>query len=62
VQPLWDPPEAGQPFQFEIAIAVRHQDRALRDSLDKILVRRRKEIDAVLSEYGVPRRPVGRTP
>lgn len=43
------------PFVFDIAMAVRRGDTALRDRLDAILVRREKEIDAILREYGVPR-------
>jgi mxaJ protein len=43
------------PFVFDIAMAVRRGDTALRDKLDAILVRREKEIDAILREYGVPR-------
>jgi mxaJ protein len=43
------------PFVFDIAMAVRRGDTALRDQLDAILVRREKEIDAILRQYGVPR-------
>ena len=43
------------PFVFDIAMAVRRGDTALHDQLDAILVRREKEIDAILREYGVPR-------
>lgn len=43
------------PFVFDIAMAVRRGETALRDQLDAILVRREKEIDAILNEYGVPR-------
>jgi mxaJ protein len=43
------------PFVFDIAMAVRRGDTALRDRLDGILVRREKEIDAILDAYGVPR-------
>jgi mxaJ protein len=43
------------PFVFDIAMAVRRSDTALRDKLDEILVRREKEIDAILRRYGVPR-------
>lgn len=40
---------------FAIAMGVRRSDRALRDTLDAILVRRRSQIEAVLDRYGVPR-------
>ena len=43
------------PFVFDIAMAVRRGDTALRDRLDAVLARREKEIDAILREYGVPR-------
>jgi mxaJ protein len=43
------------PFVFDIAMAVRRSDPALRDKLDSILTRREKEIDAILRDYGVPR-------
>lgn len=43
------------PFVFDIAMGVRRTDTALKDELDAVLVRRAREIDAVLDEYGVPR-------
>jgi mxaJ protein len=43
------------PFEFSIAIGVKHGERALRDAIDAVLVRRRHEIDALLARYGVPR-------
>jgi mxaJ protein len=46
------------PFEFDIAMGVRPGDTALRDELDVILERRRSEIDAILSEYSVPRSDV----
>ncbi len=42
------------PFAFEISVGVNRRDRALRDEVDAILVRRRPEIDALLADYGVP--------
>jgi mxaJ protein len=53
VQPQIDLPFL--PFVFDIAMAVRRSDTALRDKLDDILTRREKEIDAILRQYGVPR-------
>jgi mxaJ protein len=47
------------PFVFDISMAVRRGDTALRDRLDGVLDRRRGEIDAILKEYGVPRLDVG---
>ncbi|MEA2462498.1 MAG: mxaJ protein [Acidobacteriota bacterium] len=43
------------PFVFDISMAVRRGDTALRDKLEAILDRRADEIDAILREYGVPR-------
>jgi len=45
-------------FEFDIAMGVRRGDAALRDELDAILERRRSDIDAILSEYSVPRTDV----
>ena len=55
VSPAIDPP--GLPFAFDIAVGVRHGDRALRDTLDTILVRRRADVARLLDRYGVPRVP-----
>jgi len=46
------------PFEFDIAMGVRRDDVALRDELNAILERRRSDIDAILSEYSVPRTDV----
>ena len=43
------------PFVYDIAIGVRREDTALREELDAILKRRKPEIDAILSRYGIPR-------
>jgi mxaJ protein len=43
------------PFVFDISMAVRRGDNALRDRLDAIIERRRADIDAILRDYGVPR-------
>jgi len=48
-----DPP--GLVFAFDIAAGVRRDDRALRDTLDTILTRRRAEVRRILDAYGVPR-------
>jgi mxaJ protein len=42
------------PFRFDIGMAVRRKDRALRDSLQTVLDRKGPEIQAILKEYGVP--------
>jgi mxaJ protein len=45
----------GIPFEFDIAMGVRRENRALRDELDAIIDRRRADIDAILAAYAVPR-------
>ncbi len=42
------------PFQFDISLGVRRGNDSLRSELDAVLVRRKREIRAVLAEYGVP--------
>ena len=46
------------PFRFDIGMAVRRKDGALRDSLQKVLDRKGPEIQAILKEYGVPVFPI----
>jgi mxaJ protein len=48
------PDDDSAPESFAIAIAVRDDERALRDDIDTALVRGRSRIDAVLMEHGVP--------
>lgn len=43
------------PFVFDISMAVRRNDAALRDRLNDIIERRAGTIDRILREYGVPR-------
>lgn len=43
------------PFVFDMSMGVRHQDKALRDRLDSVLVKERPAIAAILDKYGVPR-------
>jgi quinoprotein dehydrogenase-associated probable ABC transporter substrate-binding protein len=42
------------PFVFDISMAVRRGDTALRDRLNDILERRADDIDRILRDYGVP--------
>jgi quinoprotein dehydrogenase-associated probable ABC transporter substrate-binding protein len=49
-----DPPFS---FAFDVSMGVRRGDEALREKLDSVLRKRRKEIDALLVSYGVPRAP-----
>ncbi len=46
------------PFRFNIGMGVRRRDRALRDSLQTVLDRRRPEVQAILKQYGVPMFPI----
>ncbi len=56
VAPAKAPPElAALPFEFSIAVGVRKGENALRDRLDGALARRKREIEAILDEYSVPR-------
>ncbi|MDB4932760.1 MAG: putative periplasmic binding protein involved in methanol oxidation, partial [Myxococcaceae bacterium] len=41
------------PFTFAIAVGVRRGDEALRAELDRALARRRREVAALLAQYGV---------
>ena len=50
------------PFRFNIAMGVRRRDRALRDSLDAVLVRKAPEIQTLLKKYGVPLFPLAKDP
>jgi mxaJ protein len=52
VTPDWNP---ALPFAFEISMAVRRNDSARLRVLDDFIVRRRRDIDATLREFGIPR-------
>jgi quinoprotein dehydrogenase-associated probable ABC transporter substrate-binding protein len=43
-------------FAFDIAMGVRRGDTALRDALDRVIVRRGADIRQILRSYGVPLR------
>ena len=42
------------PFAFDIAMAVRRDDGALHDAIDRAIARRAADIRRVLDQYGVP--------
>jgi ABC-type amino acid transport substrate-binding protein len=44
--------DAGMPFVFDIALGVRRGDRALRERLDRSLVKHRHAIAQLLAAYG----------
>ena len=50
-------PRADARLDFEIAMAVRFGDKALKERIDQLIVRDRDEIDALLRQYGVPLLP-----
>lgn len=56
VTPEADGPDL--PFVFDIAMGVRKGDQSLRQELDRVLDRRRHEIQRILTDYGVPLKPV----
>ncbi len=58
VSPIFDGPQL--PMAFDISMAVRKEDEALRQEIDAALARRRPDVDAVLAAYGVPRLDGGR--
>ncbi|MEA2725281.1 MAG: mxaJ protein [Gemmatimonadales bacterium] len=63
LQPLAERDSATDfPFRFNIGIAVRRRDRALRDSLQTVLDRRKPEIQAILKEYSIPTFPIPAAP
>ncbi|HEY3011403.1 MAG TPA: quinoprotein dehydrogenase-associated putative ABC transporter substrate-binding protein [Gemmatimonadales bacterium] len=49
---------SGYPMQYNIGMAVRRRDRALSDSLNTLIDRKRPEIQSILKEYGVPLLPI----
>jgi mxaJ protein len=53
VSPQIDAPSL--PFVFDMSMAVRRGDAALRARLDEFIDRRRGEIDALLARYHIPR-------
>lgn len=47
-------PVSGVPFAFDIAMGVRHRDKALKAQLDSVIERTRGEIVGILQDYNVP--------
>jgi mxaJ protein len=57
-------PEAdadGMPYTFSIAMGARKGDVRLRDEVNGVIERRQAEINAILTEYGVPLLPMKQT-
>lgn len=54
IRPVSPPMYLALPFTFEIAMAVRRDNGALRDELDRVLARECRAIESLLDRYGVP--------
>lgn len=52
------PPRDALPMTFAIAAGVRRDDVALRDAIDRALARNRARIQALLTQYRIPRLPL----
>lgn len=52
----------GLKFDFEMAMAVRHADKAFRQRIDGLIERNASRIDAILRQYGVPLLPLAGAP
>jgi mxaJ protein len=50
--PAFDSPSL--PLAFSISMGVRKSEGALRDRLNLVLTRRKRQIDSILRSYGVP--------
>jgi mxaJ protein len=57
VRPIFDGPQL--PMVFDISMAMRKEDEALRQEVDAALAHRRADVDAILASYGVPRLDAG---
>ncbi|WP_246672469.1 substrate-binding domain-containing protein [Mesorhizobium sp. B3-1-6] len=60
VTPRIDGPQL--PLMYDISMGVRREDDALRSDVNSALARHKAEIDAVLTQYGVPRLDVAGSP
>jgi mxaJ protein len=52
VSPAQDPPFS---FAFDMAMGVRKGNEALRSQLDQVIATHRRDLDAILARFGVPR-------
>ena len=43
------------PFVYDISMGVRREDQELKEQLERVMEKRRGDIDKLLSDYGVPR-------
>lgn len=44
----------GMKLDFDIAMAVRHGDKAFRERIDRLIAANQDQINAILTQYGVP--------
>ncbi len=51
----------GLKFDFAMAMGVRNNDKARKALLDKLITEKAKEIQTIISSYGIPLLPVGET-
>ena len=59
VQPLAEfDSVTGLPFAFNMSMAVRRREPEFRDSLEKVIDRKRPELEAILRQYAVPLLPI----
>ena len=56
IVPVAETEDHGLPLTFSIGVGVRRADKALAAELDAALVARRKEIQRILTRWGVPQR------
>ncbi|HEY4676483.1 MAG TPA: quinoprotein dehydrogenase-associated putative ABC transporter substrate-binding protein, partial [Candidatus Angelobacter sp.] len=52
VKPELDPPAL--PFRFAMSVGVRKSDRALKEQVERALVKRHAQIERILRAYSVP--------
>jgi mxaJ protein len=52
--PLQPSREAGLSYQFDISLAVRRGDDTRREQLERVLSEHRRELTALLRDYGFP--------
>jgi mxaJ protein len=62
VTPVSPPMWMGIPFTFDIALAVREEDRTFRDELDRVLDQECGAIQSLLSAFAIPRTPEDKRP
>jgi mxaJ protein len=59
VSPLEDKVgEVSMAFAFEICMALRRSDKALKQKVNEVIARRRAEVDQILDSFAVPRLPL----